>query len=168
VRLLVNGSPLQLRNHGFIAEIEREIGVDPQASAGLELEITESLIMADVERRISSLQAIRTMGVSVTIDNFGTGFSSLSYLSKLPVDTLKIDSSFVNDMTGGPESLALVPTIINLGHSLDLNVVAEGVEAEEQSHLLRLLKCDELQGFLFSKPVPYEIFETRFLVSGPV
>jgi diguanylate cyclase (GGDEF)-like protein/PAS domain S-box-containing protein len=167
VRLSVNVSPLQLRNHGFIAEIEREIGVDPQASAGLELEITESLIMADVEHSISSLQAIRAMGVSVAIDDFGTGFSSLSYLSKLPVDTLKIDSSFVNDMTGGPEGLALVSTIINLGHSLDLNVVAEGVETEEQSHLLRLLKCDELQGFLFSKPVPNEIFESRFLASDP-
>jgi EAL domain-containing protein (putative c-di-GMP-specific phosphodiesterase class I) len=103
------------------------------------------------------------MGVSIAIDDFGTGFSSLSYLSKLPVDTLKIDRSFVLDMTAGPEGLALVSTIINLAHSLKLKVVAEGVETEEQSRLLRLLDCDELQGFLFSKPVPGEIFETRFL-----
>ena len=105
------------------------------------------------------------MGVSIAIDDFGTGFSSLSYLAKLPVDTLKIDRSFVVDMTAAPEGLALVSTIINLAHSLKLKVVAEGVETEEQSRLLRLLGCDEMQGFLFSKPVPGAEFETRFL--GP-
>ena len=103
------------------------------------------------------------MGISIAIDDFGTGFSSLSHLSKLPVDTLKIDRSFVIDMTAGPQGLALVSTIITLAHSLKLKVVAEGVETEEQSHLLRLLSCDEMQGFLFSKPVPGEIFEARFL-----
>ena len=160
VRIAVNVSPLQLRNRGFIAEIEQAIGIDAHAAAGLELEITESLIMEDVKHSIASLQAIRAMGVSIAIDDFGTGFSSLSYLAKLPVDTLKIDRSFVIDMTAGPEGLALVSTIINLAHSLKLKVVAEGVETEEQSRLLRLLNCDEMQGFLFSKPVPGEIFET--------
>jgi diguanylate cyclase (GGDEF)-like protein/PAS domain S-box-containing protein len=163
VRIAVNVSPLQLRNRGFIAEIEQTIGIDAQAAAGLELEITESLIMEDIMHSISSLQAIRAMGITIAIDDFGTGFSSLSYLSKLPVDTLKIDRSFVNDMTAGPEGLALVSTIINLAHSLRLNVVAEGVETEEQSRLLRLLDCDEMQGYLFSKPVPCDIFEARFL-----
>ena len=161
VRIAVNVSPLQLRNRGFIAEIEQAIGIDAHAAAGLELEITESLIMEDVKHSIASLQAIRAMGVTIAIDDFGTGFSSLSYLAKLPVDTLKIDRSFVIDMTAGPEGLALVSTIINLAHSLKLKVVAEGVETEEQSRLLRLLNCDEMQGFLFSKPVPGEIFETR-------
>ena len=108
-------------------------------------------------------QAIRGLGVSIAIDDFGTGFSSLGYLSKLPVDTLKIDRSFVTDMTTGPQGLALVSTIISLAHSLTLKVVAEGVETEEQSRLLRLLNCDEMQGFLISKPVPSEIFESRFL-----
>ena len=103
------------------------------------------------------------MGVTIAIDDFGTGFSSLSYLSKLPVDTLKIDRSFVIDMTAGAQGLALVSTIINLAHSLKLKVVAEGVETEEQSRLLRLLSCDEMQGYLFSKPVPVEIFEAKFL-----
>ena len=103
------------------------------------------------------------MGVTIAIDDFGTGFSSLSYLAKLPVDTLKIDRTFVIDMVNGPQGLALVSTIINLAHSLKLKVVAEGVETEEQSRLLRLLNCDDMQGFLFSKPVPSEIFETRFL-----
>jgi EAL domain-containing protein (putative c-di-GMP-specific phosphodiesterase class I) len=107
------------------------------------------------------------MGVRIAIDDFGTGFSSLTYLSKLPVDTLKIDRSFIVDMTAAPEGLALVSTIITLAHSLKLNVVAEGVETEEQSRLLLLLNCDELQGYLFSKPVPREIFEARFLGIAP-
>ena len=163
VRIAVNVSPLQLRHRGFIGEIEQAIGIDTQAAAGLELELTESLIMKNVKHSIESLKAIRTLGVTIAIDDFGTGFSSLSYLAKLPVDTLKIDRSFVIDMTAGPEGLALVSTIINLAHSLKLKVVAEGVETEEQSRLLGLLNCDEMQGYLFSKPVPGDIFESRFL-----
>ena len=168
VRIAVNVSALQLHNRGFIAEIKQAIAIDEHASDGLELEITESLIMADVQHSISSLQAIRDMGVTIAIDDFGTGFSSLSYLAKLPVDTLKIDRSFVMDMTAGPEGLALVSTIITLAHSLKLKVVAEGVETEEQLRQLRLLNCDEMQGFLFSKPVPSHIFETIFLAPPPV
>jgi EAL domain-containing protein (putative c-di-GMP-specific phosphodiesterase class I) len=164
VRVAVNVSPLQLRNRGFISEIKQVIGVNAESAAGLELEITESLIMEDVRHNIASLRAIRDMGINIAIDDFGTGFSSLSYLSKLPVDTLKIDRSFVIDMTSTQEGLALVSTIISLGHSLKLNVVAEGVETEEQSRLLRLLNCDEMQGYLFSKPVPSDILETRFLL----
>ena len=167
VRIAVNVSPLQLRHRGFVDEIRQVIGIDAQAPAGLELEITESVIMEDVKGTIASLQAIRDLGVSITIDGFGTGFSSLSYLAKLPVDTLKIDRSFVIDMTVGPEGLALVSTIINLAHSLNLKVVADGVETEEQSRLLHLLACDEMLGFLFSEPVPAEIFETRFLAPRP-
>jgi diguanylate cyclase (GGDEF)-like protein/PAS domain S-box-containing protein len=167
VRIAVNVSALQLRNRGFIAEIEQAIGIDAHAAAGLELEITESLIMEDIEQSIATLRAIRAMGVSIALDDFGTGFSSLSYLSKLPIDTLKIDRSFVIDMTTTPEGLARVSTIINLAHSLKLKVVAEGVETEEQSRLLRLLSCDEMQGFLFSIPVPSDIFETRFLAPPP-
>ena len=96
-------------------------------------------------------------------DDFGTGFSSLSYLSKLPVDSLKIDRSFVVDMTASPEGLSLVSTMIDLAHALRLTVVAEGVETVEQSRLLRLLSCDELQGFLFGKPVPSAVFESKYL-----
>jgi len=156
VRIAVNVSPLQLRNHGFTAEIGQVIGIDAHAAAGLELEITESLIMEDVKHSIASLQAIRAMGVTIAIDDFGTGFSSLSYLAKLPVDTLKIDRSFVIDMTAGPQGLALVSTIIGLAHSLKLKVVAEGVETGEQRDLLKQLQCNEMQGYLFSKPVPAE------------
>jgi len=162
VRIAVNVSPMQLRSHDFIAEIEQKIGIDAHAADGLELEITESLIMADVKHSIASLQAIRAMGITIAIDDFGTGFSSLSYLAKLPVDTLKIDRSFVIEMDA-PEGLALVSTIILVAHALKLKVVAEGVETEKQSRQLLSLNCDEMQGFLFSKPVPAEIFETRFL-----
>lgn len=164
--IAVNVSPMQLRNRDFITEIARNIGVDARAANGLELEITESLIMADVKHSIVSLELLRAMGVTIAIDDFGTGFSSLSYLAKLPVDTLKIDSSFVVDMTTGPEALALVSTIVQLAHALKLKVVAEGVETEEQKRLLRLLGCDEMQGYLFSKPVPADIFAKQFLTQA--
>jgi EAL domain-containing protein (putative c-di-GMP-specific phosphodiesterase class I) len=166
VRISVNVSPPQLRNPGFVSEIERALGGDATAAAGLELEITESVIMADVRFSIESLRAIRALGVGIAIDDFGTGFSSLSYLARLPVHTLKIDRSFVIDMTLSAEGLALVSAIINLAHSLRLNVVAEGVETEEQSRLLRVLNCDEMQGFLFSRPLPREIFEAKYLTGN--
>ncbi|MGO8854279.1 MAG: EAL domain-containing protein [Steroidobacteraceae bacterium] len=163
VRIAVNVSALQLRSRGFIAEIEQIIAIAPDAAAGLELEITETLIMEDVKHSVATLQAIRAMGVSIAIDDFGTGFSSLSYLSKLPIDTLKIDRSFVIDMANGADGLTLVSVIINLAHALKLKVVAEGVETEEQLRQLRLLNCDQMQGFLFGKPVPGEIFERQYL-----
>ena len=163
VRIAVNVSPMQLRNRGFVAEIRQAIGQDSNAASGLELEITESLIMEDVRVSIGSLRAIRELGVRIAIDDFGTGFSSLSYLARLPVHTLKIDRSFVIDMVAGPEGLALVSTIINLAHSMKLNVVAEGVETEEQSRLLRLLNCDEVQGYWFGHPVARDFFETKYL-----
>jgi EAL domain-containing protein (putative c-di-GMP-specific phosphodiesterase class I) len=166
VRIAVNVSPMQLRNRAFVAEIRKAIGQDSKAASGLELEITESLIMEDVRISIGSLRAIRELGVKIAIDDFGTGFSSLSYLAKLPVHTLKIDRSFVIDMVAGPEGLALVSTIINLAHSLKLNVVAEGVETDAQSRLLRLLNCDEIQGYWFGHPVPRDVFEAKYLSIG--
>ncbi|WP_158787298.1 EAL domain-containing protein [Granulicella sp. L46] len=163
VRIAVNVSPLQLRNRHFIGDIERAIGSDRDAAASLELEITEGLIMEDVDYSIATLRAIRAMGVSIAIDDFGTGFSSLSYLSKLPLDTLKIDRTFVSDLTEAPEGLAQVSTIINLAHSLNLKVVAEGVETAEQARLLKMLGCNEMQGFYLSKPLPGNLFESRYL-----
>jgi diguanylate cyclase (GGDEF)-like protein/PAS domain S-box-containing protein len=166
-RIAVNASPLQLRRPGFLAELEQILASDGRAAGGLELEITESMIMEDIRLSIRSLQAIRDFGIPIAIDDFGTGFSSLGYLSKLPVDTLKIDRSFVNDMTQSPDGLSLVSTMITLGHSLELKIVAEGVETEEQRNLLRLLKCDEMQGYFFSKPLPADVFEARFLRPAP-
>lgn len=163
VRIAVNVSALQLRHRGFIGELREAIASNPMAADGLEIEITESLLMEDVKHSIASLRAIRDLGICLAIDDFGTGFSSLSYLSKFPVDTLKIDRSFVIEMVLGPENLALVSTIISLAHALKLKVVAEGVETDEQARLLRLLNCDEMQGYLFSEPVPRAVFEARFL-----
>ncbi len=165
VRIAVNVSSLQLRSLGFLKELKEAIGDDPLAAASLELEITESLAIEDIKTSIPTLQAIRNMGVSIAIDDFGTGFSSLSYLGRLPVDALKIDRSFIIEMTSGPNGLALVSTIITLAHALKLKVVAEGVETEEQSRLLRLLGCDEMQGFLVSKALPTANFEANFLSS---
>jgi diguanylate cyclase (GGDEF)-like protein len=164
MRIAVNVSPLQLRNRSFLADIEQAISIAPDAASGLELELTETLIMEDVGQSIGSLLAIRALGVTIAIDDFGTGFSSLSYLSKLPVDTLKIDRSFVTDMIASADGLTLVSVIINLAHALKLKVVAEGVETAAQLRELRLLKCDEMQGYLFGRPVPAEVFEERYLM----
>jgi diguanylate cyclase (GGDEF)-like protein len=165
VRIAVNVSPLQLRNQNFVAEIRQAISVAADAAAGLQLEITESVIMQDVNHSIGSLLAIRALGVTIAIDDFGTGFSSLNYLTKLPVDTLKIDRSFVVEMVSATGGQTLVSVIINLAHALKLNTVAEGVETEEQFRQLRSLGCDEMQGYLFGKPVPVESFEQTYLSS---
>jgi diguanylate cyclase (GGDEF)-like protein len=163
VRIAVNVSGLQLAQRGFpglVAAVLRDTGLP---SNTLELEITESVIMEDALHSGESLRAIRAMGVSIAIDDFGTGFSSLSYLSNLPLDTIKIDRSFVHDMTVGRQGTVLVTSIINLAHSLKLRVVAEGVETDEQSALLRALGCDDLQGNLFGRPMPSELFESIYL-----
>jgi EAL domain-containing protein (putative c-di-GMP-specific phosphodiesterase class I) len=118
--------------------------------------------MQDVDRSIGSLLAIRALGVTIAIDDFGTGFSSLNYLAKLPVDTLKIDRSFV-EMVTAAGGATLVSVIVNLARALKLNTVAEGVETEEQLRQLRSLGCDELQGYLFGKPVPVESFERQYM-----
>jgi diguanylate cyclase (GGDEF)-like protein/PAS domain S-box-containing protein len=165
VRIAVNLSALQLKDRYFIANMRDMIGTHPGAADGLELEITESLIMENVDLSIKALGSIREMGVRIAIDDFGTGFSSLSYLSKLPVDTVKIDRSFVSDMTSGSDGLSLVSLIINLARSLRLRVVAEGVETEEQARLLRLLGSDEVQGFLFGRPVSGQDFAERYLTA---
>ncbi len=168
VRIAVNVSPLQLRQRDFAATVGQAIGVDARARAGIELEITEGVIMEDIAHNMVSLATIRESGVRIAIDDFGTGFSSLAYLARLPVDTLKIDRAFVADMTGTPRGLALVSTIVAMAHALGLQVVAEGVETREQEGLLHNLGCDEMQGFLFSKPVPVDQFEERFLTPEPV
>ncbi len=163
VPIAVNVSPLQLRDPTFLAQLERAIGVADGAAQGLELEITESMIMEDVQQSIARLRAIREMGISVAIDDFGTGFSSLGYLAKLPIDTLKIDRMFIDAMTSSAEGLSLVSAMLNLAESMKLKVVAEGVETAEQARLLRLLKCDEIQGYLITPPLPCAEFEARFL-----
>ena len=158
-RVAVNVSQVQLRQKDFVAEVERALSGAAGAAGVLELEITESLIMQDVEGNIHKLKAVRDMGVEVAIDDFGTGYSSLSHIAKLPINTLKIDRAFIMNVTRNPGDVGIVTTIISLAHSLGLKVVAEGVETEEQAKLLRLLRCDEIQGYLFSPAVPAEQIE---------
>lgn len=164
-RVAVNVSPIQLQQKDFVSMIARVVKGDRAVAGRLELEITESLIMQDIEANIEKLQAIREMGVEVAIDDFGTGYSSLSYIAKLPVSSLKIDRAFIMNMTSNADDLSIVSTIISLAHSLKMRVVAEGVETGEQARFLRVLKCDEIQGFLFSPAVPAEKIE-RFLREG--
>ncbi|MBI3529612.1 MAG: EAL domain-containing protein [Betaproteobacteria bacterium] len=155
-RVAVNVSAQQLRDQHFVQDVQFALASQEGLKPALELEITESLLMEDIERNIERLKTLRGLGVSIAIDDFGTGYSSLNYLARLPMDTLKIDRSFVVGMAQSPESRTIVSTIISLAHSLGLKVVAEGVETEEQLHLLRLLKCDEMQGFLLSRPVAFD------------
>ncbi len=153
-RISVNVSPLQLKRKDFVAMVQQAIAAAGNPDHGLDLEITESVMMEDIDSNIVKLKAVRELGVGIAIDDFGTGHSSLRYLARLPIATLKIDRAFVQGMTTNPDDMAIVSAIISLARNLNLKVVAEGVETDEQSKLLRLLKCDEIQGFLFSKPVP--------------
>nr|EDZ39226.1 MAG: Response regulator receiver modulated diguanylate cyclase/phosphodiesterase with PAS/PAC sensor(s) [Leptospirillum sp. Group II '5-way CG'] len=157
-RVSVNVSSLQLRHRDFLESLVRLWG--PEERAGLlEIEITESLILDDVPGTIATLEEIRSRGMTVSIDDFGTGYSSLSYLASLPVNTLKIDQSFVAQLGDRPESLSIVSAIISLAHSLNLSVVAEGVEKESQLSMLKNLGCDAIQGFLISEALPADLFE---------
>jgi diguanylate cyclase (GGDEF)-like protein/PAS domain S-box-containing protein len=153
LQISVNISGKQLMKSALIEQVSRvlkETGVEPRS---LKLEITESIMMENIETAISVLNQLRALGVELSIDDFGTGYSSLSYLHRFPVSTLKIDRSFVSRMDGNNENAEIVRTIIMLARNLDMNVVAEGVETEEQVAQLRALKCEYAQGFLFSKPV---------------
>jgi EAL domain-containing protein (putative c-di-GMP-specific phosphodiesterase class I) len=126
----------------------------------IDVEITESMLMEDIVGSIEKLKAVQAMGVQVAMDDFGTGYSSLSYLTRLPINSLKIDRSFISQMARGPEQMAIVSTVISLARALNHKVVAEGVETEEQADMLRVLGCDEVQGYYFGKPMPVEDIET--------
>ncbi|HVY04924.1 MAG TPA: EAL domain-containing protein [Burkholderiales bacterium] len=155
-RIAVNVSPLQLRDRNFVANVVAAAERVEERGGHLDLEITESVIMENVDSIIPKLQTVRGLGVQIYIDDFGTGYSSLAYIARLPIHALKIDRSFVVGMTQNEDSLSIIKSVISLAHALKLRVVAEGVETQEQSDLLRKLECDELQGYLFSKPVAPE------------
>jgi len=146
-------SPIQLRQRDFVDVLKQAI-IGGVAPPGIDLEITEGVVMEDIQANIEKLTAVHALGVNIAIDDFGTGYSSLGYLAKLPVQSLKIDRSFIIAMVEDPDTMTLVSTIISLAHSLRLKVVAEGVDSEDQAKHLRLLRCDEMQGYLFSKPLP--------------
>lgn len=154
LRVAVNLSAVQFR-HGDIEEVVarvlEETGLEPQ---WLELELTEGVVMENSERTLATLRALKAIGVMLSIDDFGTGYSSLGYLKRFPLDKLKIDQSFIRDITGGPDDLAIARAVISMGHSLRLQVIAEGVETAAQCDLLRREGCDEAQGYYFCKPLP--------------
>ncbi len=164
LRVAVNVSPMQLNRPEFVTGIHQLVTSAPDVL--LELEITEGMIMEEVERKVEMLKDIRRLGVSIAIDDFGTGYCSLSYIAKLPVTSLKIDRSFVIRMNDGPEAMAIVSSIIALAHALKLKVVAEGVETEEQAMSLQQLACDEAQGFLYSKAVSADEIEKILMAGG--
>ena len=163
IRVSVNLSPAQFRQPNLYESIMSVIKDSGLAEDGLELELTESMLMDDPKATVSTLRQLKSSGIHLSIDDFGTGYSSLSYLKRFPIDALKIDRSFVKDITTDPDDAAISTAIILLGHSLRLTVVAEGVETESQLDFLRALKCNEVQGFLFSPPVPPDRAE-EFLV----
>jgi len=152
-RVSVNVSAIQLRKADFVRTVQAALAEGAESTA-LDLEITESLLMEDVEDNIRKLAAVRDLGVQIAIDDFGTGYSSLRYLARLPVQSVKIDRSFVATMLRDSNTLTLISTIISLAHSLGLKVVAEGVDSEEEAAMLRTLMCDQMQGYLISRPLP--------------
>ena len=165
VTVAVNISARQFREKTLLQAVARilaETGLDPRQ---LELEVTESVIMHDAQNVIADFQAFRDMGVKLSIDDFGTGYSSLSYLKRFPLDRLKIDQSFVRDITSNADDAAIAQAVITLGHTMNLRVIAEGVETAEQLAFLRRNQCDEMQGYLYGKPMPAEEF-AQLLASG--
>jgi EAL domain-containing protein (putative c-di-GMP-specific phosphodiesterase class I) len=154
VRVAVNVSPLQLRRRDFVDRVLDSLKPAIREPAGVDLEITESMLMQDLELSIGKLSQLREAGLGVAIDDFGTGYSSLRLLARLPVDTLKVDRSFVQSIADTPNMLTLVSTIVSLARAFNMKTVAEGVETSEQWQMLRLIKCDQAQGFLLGRPTP--------------
>ena len=157
-RVAVNLSAFQFRNGTLLETIGRslqEFSLDP---AYLEVEITESALMTDPEESVSILRKLSEMGVLVSVDDFGTGYSSMSYLQRFPIDKLKIDRSFISDVTSSNDDASIVSAIVSLGHTLKLKVIAEGVETPEQLEFLQMLGCDQYQGYHYSKPMPASEF----------
>lgn len=155
ITIAVNLSARQLKAD-IISTIEVALAVSGLPAQSLELELTESMIMGNPQESVSILSKLKALGLTIAVDDFGTGYSSLSYLKRFPIDTLKIDREFVRDITNDPDDAAITSAIIALAHSLELNVVAEGVETQEQLNFLAMQGCDQVQGFLLSKPLNAE------------
>jgi len=162
----INLSARQLRDEGLIEIVRASLARHAVPRGQLELELTESMVMERAEVNLRQLHALRALGVGLSIDDFGTGYSSLAYLNRFPITKLKIDRSFVHDMLGESTDRAITMAIIALGHTLGLKVVAEGVERQGEAALLREARCDELQGYLFGRPMPTEALE-RWLAERP-
>ncbi|HEX2546461.1 MAG TPA: sensor domain-containing phosphodiesterase [Ramlibacter sp.] len=164
-RIAVNVAAAQLRDDDFVPALKRALGALKGDPSAIGIEITESILISNMERAIAVLQQVRALGVPVAIDDFGTGYSSLAYIVTLPIDELKIDRAFVKKITADPAYEGIVRTCVSLARGLNLKVVAEGVETEAQANKLRELQCDQAQGFFYSPPVPSEQLE-RMLSAG--
>jgi EAL domain-containing protein (putative c-di-GMP-specific phosphodiesterase class I) len=156
LEMAVNLSSVQFRQSKLTNTIEQALKAANLAPQHLKLELTESMIMHQAQDTIATLHQFKEMGVGLSVDDFGTGYSSLSYLKRFPLDSLKIDRSFVKDITSDPDDAAITNAIIAMAHSLNLSVVAEGVETPAQLEFLRTHGCDTIQGYLLSKPLPAE------------
>jgi len=156
--LSVNLSPRQFRDPNLCRMIEHSIASSGAPAKNLELEITESMVMQDVESNNQLIQKLQSMGISFAIDDFGTGYSSFSYLKTLPVNTLKIDRTFIKDIPDDEVDMEITAAIVAVAHNLKLKVIAEGIETLEQQAFLMQLGCDLGQGYLYSKPVAEDEF----------
>ena len=154
----VNVSPIQFRQAGFVDTVARALSASGLDARYLELELTERTVMNDAEQNLGTLSALNDMGIELALDDFGTGYSSLAYLKRIPVGKLKIDRSFVRDLEVDPDDRAIASTILSMGRSLRLKVLAEGVETAEQYEILRGMGCELVQGYLFGRPLPAEQF----------
>lgn len=154
VTMAVNLSPRQFTDHHLLQDVDEALQASGMSPVLLQLEVTESMVMRNVSRAIKLLDAIQSRGIRLAIDDFGTGYSSMSLMKQFPIDTIKIDRSFVRDLPVDSEDQAIAQAIISMGKALGMTVIAEGVETVEQETFLRNHACDEMQGFLFSKPLP--------------
>ena len=162
VRISVNISARQFRQPDLPGAVEAALRDTGLNAGDLELELTESIIMQDIEHVIGVMRELKSMGVMLAIDDFGTGYSSLSYLKRFPVDRLKIDQSFVRDIITDRDAQGIVQAVISLGQTLDMRIIAEGVETAEQRDILAERGCHEIQGYLIARPMPAEDFTDFF------
>jgi EAL domain-containing protein (putative c-di-GMP-specific phosphodiesterase class I) len=154
VAMAVNLSPRQFADEHLLHDIDEALAASGMSPVLLQLEVTESMVMRNVARAVRVLHAVQDRGIRLAIDDFGTGYSSMSLMKQFPIDTIKIDRSFVRDLPRDSEDQAIAQAIISMGKALGMTVVAEGVETAEQHAFLRSHACDEMQGFLFSRPLP--------------
>ncbi|MBD2677745.1 MULTISPECIES: EAL domain-containing response regulator [Nostoc] len=165
LKIAVNLSVIEFNQPDFIHKIVNFIETNDLEADCLELELTESMIMQDVNSAIATMNKLRSLGVKIAIDDFGTGYSSLIYLKNLPINTLKIDRYFIHNVANDLQKSAITKALIQMAHNLNLNVVAEGVEAEAELAFLRQHNCNSMQGFLFSRPLPAAEFENFLLTN---
>ncbi|MCW9022646.1 MAG: EAL domain-containing protein, partial [Sedimenticola sp.] len=162
-RIAVNVSPVQFKDKRFLSMVQEILDESQLPGDFLEIEVTENVLLSEKINSVELLNGLRDLGISISMDDFGTGYSSLSYLRNYPFDTLKIDRSFIRDITSDPEDRELVVATISMAKSLGLKVIAEGVETAEQLAMLQAEKCDFAQGYYFSKPIPEAALERFFL-----